>query len=52
VTAEGQGASRIEVQPPPGWRVAAPWASLRGGYSAGNIDELEGTRRRDRRCAG
>lgn len=41
VTADGQGASRIEIEPPAGWHVAAPWAPSRGGFSAASIDELE-----------
>ena len=41
VTADGQGASRIEVEPPAGWHVAAPWAPVRGGFVAGSVDDLE-----------
>jgi predicted metalloprotease with PDZ domain len=41
VTADGQGASRIEVEPPPGWHVAAPWAPVRGGFRAAGVDDLE-----------
>lgn len=41
VTADGQGASRVEVEPPAGWHVAAPWAPVRGGFAAGSVDELE-----------
>jgi predicted metalloprotease with PDZ domain len=41
VTADGQAASRVEVKPPTGWHVAAPWAPMRGGFAAGSVDELE-----------
>jgi predicted metalloprotease with PDZ domain len=41
VTADGQGASRVEVEPPAGWHVAAPWTPARGGFVATSVDELE-----------
>lgn len=41
VTADGQGASRIEVEPPAGWHVAAPWTPVRGRFFADSVDDLE-----------
>ena len=41
VTAHGQTQSRIEIEPPAGWHIAAPWTSTHGGFIAGSIDELE-----------
>jgi predicted metalloprotease with PDZ domain len=41
VTADGQDTSRVEIEPPAEWHVAAPWAPTHGGFAAGNINELE-----------
>jgi predicted metalloprotease with PDZ domain len=41
ITADGQGASRIEVEAPAGWHVAAPWTTVRGGFLAAGVDDLE-----------
>jgi len=41
VTADRQGAARIEVEPPAGWHVAASWTPVHGGYAAAGSEDLE-----------
>lgn len=41
VTAEGQRASRVVVDAPAGWHIAAPWNRSRGGFDVAGIDDLE-----------
>ena len=41
VTADAQASSRLEIEAPAGWHVAAPWTPARGGFLAAGADDLE-----------